>query len=427
MKIGEFAEKYGLNISTVRYYMDKALLTPGRRNNQYVFSRACMDDMEKILKYKEFGLSLEEIELLFFLEKTSNFKDDTVLDIMSQLLSGKRDQLTSERDKLSAAIERLDEELEKFSEAKRSDATAASYGFPFSFIPYLYCPDCRRPLSLESADISGGKILSGTLHCQCGYRASIEKGVILCEGAAEDTPFKSFKNMETVTGIIDQFSGCYRMLIARTYLWIYHQILEAKEPRNVMTGPFPFNFILRYCRRFSPSVTYVIVDPSLKKISKIQQYLEDCDSQTVFMAGNVSRLPLCRECIDIYIDDFSMTNSIFTYNRSLYSYIAPLIKKGGLAVGIFAGYNETPKSLNNFKADNPDFLPEKMNLGRIKADLEENAMTLTDRKIIGRTTGSEKHFYHNVPGEQITVLGYRAVKQQSSSHQLQNQRIKYTP
>lgn len=72
MKIGDFAKKYGLNITTVRYYVERALLTPERKNNQYVFTPSCMEDMEKILKYKSFRFSLEEIELLFFLEKPQN-------------------------------------------------------------------------------------------------------------------------------------------------------------------------------------------------------------------------------------------------------------------------------------------------------------------------------------------------------------------
>ena len=54
MKIGDFAKKYGLNITTVRYYVERALLTPERKNNQYVFTPSCMEDMEKILKYKSF-------------------------------------------------------------------------------------------------------------------------------------------------------------------------------------------------------------------------------------------------------------------------------------------------------------------------------------------------------------------------------------
>ena len=96
MKIGDFAKKYGLNITTVRYYVERALLTPERKNNQYVFTPSCMEDMEKILKYKSFRFSLEEIELLFFLEKTTKFRDETVLGIFSRLLKQKQAELEKE-------------------------------------------------------------------------------------------------------------------------------------------------------------------------------------------------------------------------------------------------------------------------------------------------------------------------------------------
>lgn len=99
MKIGDFAKKYGLNITTVRYYVERALLTPERKNNQYVFTPSCMEDMEKILKYKSFRFSLEEIELLFFLEKTTKFRDETVLGIFSRLLKQKQAELEKEEEK----------------------------------------------------------------------------------------------------------------------------------------------------------------------------------------------------------------------------------------------------------------------------------------------------------------------------------------
>ena len=90
MKIGDFARKYNLNITTVRYYVERSLLTPERKNNQYIFNESCMDDMDKILKYKYLRFTLEEIELLFFLEKTSKLRDYTILEIFSDLLIRKK-------------------------------------------------------------------------------------------------------------------------------------------------------------------------------------------------------------------------------------------------------------------------------------------------------------------------------------------------
>ncbi|MDO4546341.1 MAG: MerR family transcriptional regulator [Bacillota bacterium] len=415
MKIGDFARKYGLNITTVRYYVDKALLTPERKNNQYIFNRSCMEDMEKILKYKEYRFSLEEIELLFFLEKTSKFRDETVLQIISQLLAQKKAELQREQQSVLKAIKKLDLEIENFSTMtpKESDEEDRN-GLPFSFLPYLYCPKCKTPLRLESASIANNKLTKGELLCDCGYQAEINDGVILCEGHSESTPFKAFDNIRSVSAITEEFSNEYRILIDKTYLWMYHNLPESTQPQNILAGPFSFNFLLKYCQRFPDSATFIVVDPSLKRIAKLQSYMKEFDFQTVYIAGNMDAVPLREACADIYIDDFSATNCIFTYNRSKYRFIAPLLKKGCIIAGIFAEYNKAPKSLANFKEDHPDFLPEKMTFSHLKADMKSVGINLTERKEIGSTTGNEKHFQRHLPGEQISVLGYKAIKERKT-------------
>lgn len=134
MKIGDFAKKYGLNITTVRYYVERALLTPERKNNQYVFTPSCMEDMEKILKYKSFRFSLEEIELLFFLEKTTKFRDETVLGIFSRLLKQKQVELENEEQKIHDTIEELKAEIRSFSQINYEMDHSAN-GIPFTFLP----------------------------------------------------------------------------------------------------------------------------------------------------------------------------------------------------------------------------------------------------------------------------------------------------
>ena len=66
MKIGEFANKFGLNVSTVRYYINNGLLIPVKKEEQYEFDKNCEEDMKNILKYKGYHFTIEEIQLLFF-------------------------------------------------------------------------------------------------------------------------------------------------------------------------------------------------------------------------------------------------------------------------------------------------------------------------------------------------------------------------
>lgn len=409
MKIGDFSKKYNMNITTVRYYVERALLTPERKNNQYIFNKSCMDDMEKILKYKSFHFSLEEIELLFFLEKTSKFKDVTVLQIFSELLNQKKLQLEEQQRSLQDVISRLETEIKNFRSINRNTEENPN-GIPFTFIPYLCCPKCGTPLNLESVNIAQNKIISGDLLCGCGYKSSIKNGVILCEGYTESTPFKAFENIESVASIADEYGNEYRQLIDKTYMWMYHQIPDSSQHRNIMTGPFSLNFLLKYCQKFSSDTTFIISDPSLKRISKLQDYMRDFDFQTVYIAGKPDALPLCKSCVDVYIDDFSAVNCIFTYNKSPYALLSSFIKKHGTVIGIFADYKKAPQSLEAFKADHPDFITKMMSLNVVKADMESNGMKIVSEKVIGTLSGREKQFMRHVTGESIPIMGYKALK-----------------
>jgi len=133
MRIGDFAKKYDMNVTAVRYYIENALLTPQRKNNQYIFDQSCIDDMDKILEYKECGLTLEEIELLFFLEKTSKFQDETILQIVQDLFEEKIDVFREEQAKIQKSIELLEGQLKRFSSIQVQKQNEESAGIPFSF------------------------------------------------------------------------------------------------------------------------------------------------------------------------------------------------------------------------------------------------------------------------------------------------------
>jgi DNA-binding transcriptional MerR regulator len=93
MKIGTFAKKFNLNVSTVRFYVNNGLLTPAREGGHYEFGSECVSDMKNILKYKKYQFSLEEIQLLFFMEKASGFQDEIVIEVCVDILKKKRDPI----------------------------------------------------------------------------------------------------------------------------------------------------------------------------------------------------------------------------------------------------------------------------------------------------------------------------------------------
>ena len=95
------------------------------------------------MKYKSFRFSLEEIELLFFLEKTTKFRDETVLGIFSRLLKQKQAELEKEEEKIHDTIGELKAEIRSFSQINYELDHSAN-GIPFTFLPYLTCQMCIR-------------------------------------------------------------------------------------------------------------------------------------------------------------------------------------------------------------------------------------------------------------------------------------------
>lgn len=410
MKIGTFARKFNLNISAVRYYINNGLLSPCRVGGQYEFDKECVSDMEKILKYKKFNFTLEEIQLLFFMEKASRFQDEIVIRVCADILKNKRKQLIADREDLTRSIDEIEKEIDNLPAFPVREAAEA--GIPFSIIPFLYCPDCQVPLRLDSASLSNGSIQKGMLNCECGYAATISDGIIFSKDYADETPFKAFENVESVMAVKDQFSSTYRKLFTRTYSWMYNEIANRQTGvKYIMTGPFPFNFLLEYIEKLGSDNVYIVFDPSLKRISKLKKYLAPWNYNIVYIVGKPNQLPLKNEMVDLYIDDYSTVNSLFTYDTFSTEFIAPLLKVSGEVAGIFTTYQHAPNSLKNFKKDHPDFKPDKMTLAGLKAQWAMRNVKTYNERIIGTTTTGELHFPQNARGETIEVHGYYARKE----------------
>ena len=410
MRIGDFAKKYGMNVTAVRYYIENALLTPQRKNNQYIFDQNCINDMDKILEYKECGLTLEEIELLFFLEKTSKFQDETVLQIVQDLFEEKIGVFKEEQSKIQKSIELLEGQLKKFSSIQVQKQDETSTGIPFSFIPYLYCPKCGMPLSMDNTKIQNGHLHAGEMTCSCGYHAVISEGIILCDDHEEDTPFKWFNNVDSVYSATDEYSGVYRILLDKGSLYMYQNMPESEFPQMVMFGPFTCNCLLRFCNDFDKKNTYVVIDPSLKRIKRLRDYLSDSGLQLIFMAGGIGEIPLRKGSIDIYMDDYSVTNSLCTYGSFIYDRIHAFLKDTGVLIGLVGDYKDAPKSVQNIKKDHPDYPADKMPPSKFKANMKMNGFELQEMKMVGSTHGNEMHFPRNEVGEQVSMLGYTAIK-----------------
>lgn len=408
MRISEFAKKFDLSTSTIRYYINQGLLMPDKKKDQYDFGAECISDIEKLLRYKQCRLSLEEIQQLFFLEKASRFRDEVSVNAWKDILLNKKKELHKEQEDLAHCLRSLEEEL--CNAPFDRENILKEFGVPLSFLPYLYCPDCGEPLKLQSASLSSGLVYNGELQCDCGYKASICNGMIQCADSVEDSPLKAFKNVDSVITMMDEFSPSYRMLLEKTYLWFYNQIAgKADVPQVVLAGPFSFNFMLKYLEKLDRDNIYIFIDPSRKRIRKMQQYFQSQKRyHMVFIAGTAARIPVKKHSVDVYIDDYSTVNSLFVYNDFGIEALTSLLKYSGKVYGIFTKYHKAPKMLHSFKQVHPDFSPEKMTMSSLKSKWAVAGMPVTVEKIIGETITDGEPHPHDIAGEILEVCGYMA-------------------
>ena len=413
MKIGEFAGKYHINPSTVRYYVDKALIAPRRENGQYVFDRHCMEQMDMVLYYKKLGFSLEETGLMEYYENASSLGDKKAAKKIVELLKQKQHETRSRLEELNEISKALTGEIDKYKALSSSVShDTKEFHMPLDILNILMCPKCRGNLSLKNAIISGtGNIVESDVGCKCGYSARISDGILISEGCTDVSPFKIFENIDSVSAITDDFSAEYSGLMERAYLYMYQQILSHGNSLGyIMTGPFSYNFIFKYMNNLPDEPIYIIVDVSTRKIEKIQRYFSGCSKKLIYIAGQMESIPLKDKIISCYIDDFSTSNYIFTYNKNLLLILNHLIKGNGILTGQFIDYSQAPVSLNNFKTDNPDFHPELMNINRLYKNFSDAGFDITGKKQHGSPRENEKHFIRHVESENVKVLSYSAKK-----------------
>lgn len=411
MKIGAFARKFHVSVSAIRFYMQNGLLIPTRKGGQYEFDQKCAQDMEKILRYKKYSFSIEEMQHLFLLENASNYRDNAVTEIALNILRQKKEELIEARNQLTESIKEIETEIHSYPMITAQNTPQKD--LPLSIIPYLSCPHCGAPLQMGSAEIAEGNIHSGQLSCtKCNaYHARIADGVILCESYTEDTPLKGFDNIDTLISISEQSSPAYRMLIRKAYIWMYNcSALRLNEPAFIMTGPFSFNFLLTYMDKINKDSTVIFCDPSLNKIRKLKLYFSSCEPNIIYIAGMPADIPLRKNCIDIYFDDYSMTDFCFSFGSFPAKDVSSLLKKNCDIYGIFTNYQKAPKTLEYFRSINPSFDPARMNFNELKNKWSFQNIQIEENEVIGSAVINEDFYPRNAHGEQVEVHAYSARK-----------------
>ncbi|HOG00811.1 MAG TPA: MerR family transcriptional regulator [Clostridia bacterium] len=113
MRIGAFAARFGLPISTVRYYIQRGFIVPESRNGQFLFDEYCIGDMRRIEAWKRMRFSLNEIhELISLYRKYPNSVVEQEAEYQ-RFYRNKREELIRLKDENEASCARVEAMLDQ--------------------------------------------------------------------------------------------------------------------------------------------------------------------------------------------------------------------------------------------------------------------------------------------------------------------------
>lgn len=106
--IGEFSEKIGLSIDTLRYYEKLGLIYPERDEaNKRVYSEKDIEWLKFIIRLKEINMPIKQIQ---YYSKLRYDGDDTIKERL-ELLEEQMDRLNIEKRKIEENIIHLDKKI----------------------------------------------------------------------------------------------------------------------------------------------------------------------------------------------------------------------------------------------------------------------------------------------------------------------------
>jgi DNA-binding transcriptional MerR regulator len=352
MKIGEVANFCGVSPHTIRYYASLGLLTPRRRNNQYLFSDKDVDDLLYIQKLKDCQFSLHDVESVMRLRRTSNWIEPSSIGEFSLMLQSKQNELRKQQTLLQSSIDMIDKELAQLS--RRKVHRWPYTGIPLKALPRLVCPECRQRLQVEQASLSNKYIYNGLLTCVCGYSASIDRGIIDTGNRYTNTFDKPDLDRELYRTLCGGLLRIYQKCSAYIYDQLSALSLSGKVVLEAnVNGYF---FLYNHFSEMPKNCLYVIVDKYPETIFMYKELIEqlNLDLDILYIADATQRYPLEYGCIDVCVDFFSTTEYQFYHEDNYVHAIAPFLAEKASIVGSCIDLDPWAKSRKLVKQKYPE-------------------------------------------------------------------------
>lgn len=220
MRIGAFAETYGIKKSTIRYYTDIKLLIPNSSTPHPIYDEKCHQDMKDILLYKEMGLSIENIQRIKVIERftvnPSSDEVDEIKEIFQQVLLDHHRSFETIKHQMNLIEHKLDQ-----LQANEYDMVN---GISLNAIHHLQCPNCEKAFTISQAGIHQNFLVSGLLTCDCEHSYEIIDGILVQSKLIKSLTKKTYKTPFQITN--EQMASVHKYGLATSEImskWVHEK------------------------------------------------------------------------------------------------------------------------------------------------------------------------------------------------------------
>ncbi|MEA4922928.1 MAG: MerR family transcriptional regulator [Eubacteriaceae bacterium] len=360
MRIGTFAKKYSLHVSTVRYYVKLGLIIPKKDGAQYDFSKKNGYEMDTVLKLRDMGFTLQEMYTYINTLRVFASEDQNLYKHIVPLLDSKKAALTNELSTIHSYIHTIDSRLEDIQAENKIENKQIRRGIPTEFLGIMACPVCGSPLYLENSSIMQNQILSATCSCTCGYEGIIENGIFYTDRDndldsdpvfQEDyfgEPDENGSSDMAFFEILKDGNSEYLTVQHKVREWMYDAALEhAAEKRVFLFPDIAALFLYLYSdAKFLKDSLIIVMGLSKKSMELIQNHLFTLKNHLniVFVVSPDHKLPVRRNSIDIMIDYLGSFSCAFYTPQLLYPAVDAYFAEDSVIIGSMDHYKPGARS-----------------------------------------------------------------------------------
>ncbi|MBU3129858.1 MerR family transcriptional regulator [Clostridium tagluense] len=382
MKIGKFTMQNNITIDAVRYYIELGLIIPEKSGGQYDFDERCKSDLEKTIKLKGQGFTLNEIKAIFVLKRIGKLTTYQENEYYRDIYCNKKIELSSKIKELERFRDKLEETIEDLSKIKCMDNF--KIGIDIEALKLFSCLKCGKELILSDGIITNNQVMEGNLKCTCGEDYKIEDGILLVGSVQSETNLSA--QSETNLDIVDYVNSTDSEYLDNVYsgLEYMNKKIQFEELNNkiILEIGSGAGFFLRSIYTDLPDDSlYIAVDNDLNRHKFLKSMLQksEYNKRVIFLCCDFLKMPLKDNLVDVLIDFNGTSNYSFEHEEFLLNLIDKSLKRKLIMIAAYITFN-------NFSIDSS--IIEKVRKNFILKSIKNNILNLQYNIIDEKTSKS---------------------------------------